>query len=179
MREFFCKFDDAKVRPKRMNSKIWFLRPKKTPCTLCGSIYLPHRDRQRYCYNCKLWFHIECLLDEETAVDPDRCIDPDFTILPNPPVNTESMEEDELSQLLDRVLEGPAVRGHGGTRRFDIENNWLNTGSGVQRGVIAEWEKKDEIPGDWVRQLGEGFLEDFLGKSWTRYRCLTCGEDGL
>jgi hypothetical protein len=120
--------------------------------------------------------HVECLLDEEGNTPAQ---DDDFILVANPPVNTATMEEDDLWPLLDKVLEGPTVRGHGGTHKFDWENNWLNTGSGVQISAISSWKNEGVIPGDWEKSLGELFLEDFLGKSWTRYICTTCGLDTL
>jgi hypothetical protein len=168
MGPYFKEFDDSLAAPARMNSKIWFHRSSKVLCKSCQEPYAPHQDRQRYCDTCKSWYHVRCLQD--LATDGDLV---DFDLTANQPIDTESREDNGLPQIFYAVLAGPNVRGHGGV--YNWENNWLVTGSGVQKGMIAEWMEEGECPETWLELLGEGFLEDFLvGKSWKFYSCPTC-----
>jgi hypothetical protein len=73
-----------------------------------------------------------------------------------------------------RVLERPSVRGHAG--RFTLDNTWLITGSGVQKKVIRQWKEEGGVPNNWVKELGENFLEDFLEKDWKKFTCCKGGQ---
>ena len=167
MDDFFRHFDDSMHNPPRMNSQIWFHRQNKTPCQPCGEEYVPHCDRQRYCYSCQTWIHTRCL-DGENAY-------PDFDIPPNQGVlDVATLGGDGLPSVFGEVLSRPTVRGHGG--EFLFADCWLNTGSGVQKALIEEW-KAGTLPGDWLKQLGENFLEEFvIGKSWRWYSCCLCSS---
>jgi hypothetical protein len=174
MGSFFRSFDDSLLEPRRMNSKIWFKRPVKKPCRVCNGPYLPHQDRQRYCPTCQEWLHVGCMDDGFEAGTLDYTLAPDH--VPDP----STLTNEELLALCERVLEKPSVRGHGGTYdTYDWDNNWLNTGSGVQKGIIRRWKEEGAVPDDFVKELGENFLQDFLSKSWITYVCPTCGEQGI
>jgi hypothetical protein len=101
---------------------------------------------------------------------------PDFDIPPNQGIlDTESLGDDGLPSILKEVLSRPTVRGHGG--EFTFEDCWLNTGSGVQKAMIEKWKVDGTVPGDWLKQLGENFLEEFvIGKTWKRYPCILCSS---
>lgn len=167
---YFREFDDSIPNPSRQNSKIWFHRRTKTVCSVCESTYKPHRDRQRFCHECALWFHLSCLGGDKSA-------EIDFEPTNNQgELEVEKLGEDGLPAVFGEVLRGPTTRGHGGD--YDFDNNWLNTGSGAQKGLIAKWRGEGVCPEDWLNQLGENFLQDFLiGKSWTVYNCPTCGGE--
>jgi len=78
---------------------------------------------------------------------------------------------DELQGILDEVLKGSMVWGHG-EGGYNFDNNWLNTGSRVQRGLIVGWKLVGVIPEMWSQELGENFLKDFLEEiSWKSYVC--------
>lgn len=174
MGNFFRSFHDGILEPPRMNSQIWFERRTKTPCPPCGLCYCPHQDRQRYCSTCSAWIHISCLDD---SFGPQSL---DYTISPDPVVDPANLNAPELLALCEKVLEGPSVRGHGGSyETYDWDNNWLNTGSGVQKGLIRAWKEEGAVPADWEKGLGENFLQDFLKKSWTTYTCPSCGLSGI
>ena len=167
---YFREFDDSIPNPPRMNSQIWFHRHTKTPCTVCGKIYKPHRDRQRFCHQCASWFHLGCL-------GGDKSDEVDFESMNNQgELEEKKLGADGFPAVFGDVLRGPTTRGHGGSYNFD--NNWLNTGSGVQKDLITKWRDEGVCPGDWLAKLGENFLRDFLiGKSWTVYTCPTCGDE--
>jgi hypothetical protein len=168
MRQYFRVFDDSLANPPRMNSKIWFHRVAKTLCTVCNNPYLPHLERQRYCHDCKEWIHLGCLTFEGDNLFPDFEVPSNQGVL-----DIEKLGEDGVPQILDAVLSRPTVRGHGGI--YDLENNWLNTGSGVQKGLIQIWKGEGRVPENWLEELGEGFLEDFIiGKSWKLFPCIRC-----
>jgi len=58
---------------------------------------------------------------------------------------------------------------------YNFDNNWLNTGSGVQKGLISEWKEARLLPETWSQALGEDFLTDFLEwVSWKLYACPLC-----
>ena len=46
--------------------------------------------------------------------------------------------------------------GHGGI--YDFDNNWLNTGSGVQKGLISKW-REEVCPDKWEKQSGRIFTK--------------------
>lgn len=167
LEDWFRIFDDSLADPPRANSQIWFYRPTKTPCSSCQKDYHPHIDRQRYCYNCSKWFHVQCTEDHTV-------IFPDFTVVTNPPeLDTEISGEDGLPLILEEIISRPAVRGHGG--RFSFDDCWLNTGSGVQKALAIKWREENDLPEDWLAQLGEKFLEEFvIDKNWKWFRCSFC-----
>lgn len=168
MRWYFQEFNDSIPNPPRMNSKIWFYRRTKASCPICLDFYRPHLDRQRFCHGCEQWFHLGCLGDEsEDGVD--------FEVSPNQgDLDIVAVGEDGSPAVFDEVLGGPTVRGHGGV--YIWENNWLNTGSGVQKGLIQGWRVAGRVPDDWESLLGENFLGDFLvGKTWKSFHCPSCG----
>jgi hypothetical protein len=169
MRNYFRVFDDSLANPVRMNSQIWFRRVTKTPCTVCNRPYLPHLERQRYCHDCKEWIHLSCLTAEGDNPFPD------FKVVSNQQVlDIEKLGEDGVPKILDAVLSRPTVRGHGGI--YDFDNNWLNTGSGVQKELVLKWKGRGRVPENWLELLGENFLEDFvIGKSWKSFPCIKCG----
>jgi uncharacterized protein YcnI len=75
--------------------------------------------------------------------------------------------------IFDDILSRPTVRGHGGNFRF--KDCWLNTGSGVQKGLVEKWKADGILPQDWLKDLGENFLEEFVvSKEWKRYNCPLC-----
>jgi hypothetical protein len=119
-----------------------------------------------------MWFHLKCLGDV-IRDDGDPMID--YNIPTNPkPLNLEVFNPFGFPAIMDEVLERPTVRGHGGKYNFD--NNWLNTGSGAQQGMIKEWIKKEAFPNNWLERLGENFLPDFvIEKNWKFYACPLCG----
>jgi len=157
-----------------MNSKIWFSRESQTQCTVCSDPYKPHKDRERYCYSCRLWFHLQCLGD----VVGDDLGDPtiDFlTCTTEETIDVEEESEDGFPAIFNDVIQRPTVRGHGG--KYNWDNNWLNTGSGVQKGLIAKWREEDSYPDGWLKLLGENFLEDFvIEKRWKFYECPRCAR---
>ena len=169
MRNYFCEFDDSLHNPPRMNSQIWFHRVTKTPCQICRQTYRPHLDRQHHCGVCQEWYHLHCL-----GVDVKE-EEQDFEEVPNPGLpDFETLGEDGLPAIFKRICDGPTVRGHGG--EYDWANNWLNTGSGVQIGLIEDWRNSGRVPEDWLKMLGENFVEDFvMGKVWKWYSCPVCG----
>jgi hypothetical protein len=168
MRKFFREFDDSLPNPLRMNSKIWFHRATRTVCTACTLIYRPHKDRQRYCYGCQKWYHLGCLGDGGGGDEEDFTIPEDKGEL-----DVDILGKGDFPLIWEEVLQGPTVRGHGGV--YVWSNNWLNTGSGVQKGLIEGWKREGSYPDDWRVELGEDFLEDFvIGKSWNWYPCPTC-----
>ncbi|KAF8799110.1 hypothetical protein BYT27DRAFT_7202127 [Phlegmacium glaucopus] len=174
MRWYFRVFNDSSPTPPRMNSQIWFLRQERTKCTICQGDYNPAIDQQRYCYECQLWFHDGCLGD--VVVGLDWATDQDYLVIDQEEeLDKEMLGDDGLPAIFDQVLQGPTVRGQAG--EYDFDNNWLNTGSGVQKGLIEDWQKQEQCPEDWLEQLGENFLEDFLGgKTWKFYACPICSS---
>jgi len=58
-------------------------------------------------------------------------------------INVEE-SEDGFPAIFNDVIQLPTVRGHGGEYNWD--NNWLTTGSGVQKGLIARWREQDSYP---------------------------------
>jgi hypothetical protein len=167
MGPYFMEFNDSLPDPPRMNSQIWFHRETKVPCVVCNDTYAPHEDRQRYCDSCNKWYHVHCLSDPPPPKN-------DFREVAKVPIDIEILAENNLPEVFLGVLAGPTVRGHLGSYKFD--NNWLNTGSGVQKAMIAEWTEEERLPQTWLKLLGEKFLEDFLvGISWNFYDCPTCG----
>jgi hypothetical protein len=91
-------------------------------------------------------------------------------------LDIEGFNFDGFPAILEEVLEMPTVRGHRGD--YDFDNNWLTTGSGVQKGLINKWFGKDSelLPTKWLEELGEDFLEDFvIDKTWKFYQCPLCG----
>ena len=117
---------------------------------------------------CGGWVHLGCL--EGGGEDEE-----DFEVPANQgTLDIETVGEDGSPAVFDQVLGGPTVRGHGGV--YDWNNNWLNTGSGVQKGLVEEWRASGSVPDDWVSRMGENFLEDFvIGKSWKFFPCPSCG----
>ena len=176
MRSFFQEFDDSLPDPPRINSQTWFHRRVKTPCMVCNAPYAPHRDRQRYCYTCNCWYHIKCLGDVvgEDSKSGDHSESLDFNVSDNQgTLDIESLDSDGFPTIFSDVLKSPTVRGHGGVYNWD--NNWAITGSGVQKSLIESWRQEGDCPEDWLKMLGENFLEDFIiGKSWKFYTCPTC-----
>jgi hypothetical protein len=173
MGPYFVEFDDSLPNPPRINSQVWFHRESKVLCSVCDEPYRPHIDRQRYCYSCNKWYHVDCL-KPRLPIDPE---DPaglvDFHETTNNPIDIEKLEEDNLPEVFWAVLAGPTVRGHYGS--YEFGNNWLNTGSGVQKALIAEWMEEGTCPESWMKLLGENFLTDFLvGISWKFYDCPAC-----
>ena len=164
--DFFRVFDNSLPNPPRMNAQIWFTHEFRTPCSPCEGHYLPHLDRQCYCIQCNKWIHIRCLgVDEPTY--------PDFDPTPNQGFLDTETTRDGLPLIFDDVLSRPTVRGHGGD--FKFEDCWLNTGSGVQKGLIERWKADGKVPDDWLKQFGERFLEEFvLEKNWKWYTCCIC-----
>jgi hypothetical protein len=172
MQDFFRVFDDSIPNPPRMNSQIWFYRPTKSLCPECNGPYLLHEDRQRFCDSCMSWFHVKCLHGFSEDNDDDSV---DYMV-PNVqrPLDIDTLNNEGFPAIMDGVLENPTVRGHGG--HYDFDNNWLNTGSGVQKGLIKDWYKEDSYPHEWLEELGENFLQDFvIEKSWKFYGCPLCG----
>lgn len=164
----FQEFDDSLSEPPRISSKIWFHRTTKALCKKCEEPYLPELDRQRYCDSCRSWYHVRCLINPSPEVDPK-----DYDKTKHQAIDTVSLGEDGLPEIFDAVLAGPNVRGHGGKYKWD--NNWAITGSGVQKGLIAEWKDVGQVPENWLELLGEGFLKNFLvGRCWKFYPCPTC-----
>jgi hypothetical protein len=146
---------------------------------MCTEFYHVEDDRQRFCHTCHQWFHVRCLRGDDHVGGGDEDEDDeeiDFNLSSNQGVvNTTKLGADGLPSIFDDVLRGPTVRGHAGQYNFD--NNWLNTGSGVQKALIREWKAAGTCPDDWLAQLGENFLEDFtVGKVWENYICATCGS---
>ncbi|KAF8805099.1 hypothetical protein BYT27DRAFT_7213380 [Phlegmacium glaucopus] len=171
MRSYFRLFDDSSPTPTCMNSQIWFLRRRRTKCTICQGDYHPEVDLQHYCHDCELWFHNGGLGD--VAVGSDWPRNQEYLVADEEEeLDTETLGDDGLPAIFDQVLQGPTIRGHGG--EYDVDNNWLTTGSGVQKGLIEGWQKEEQCPEDWLAQLGENFLEDFLGKTWKLYTCPKC-----
>jgi hypothetical protein len=154
-----------------MNSQIWYYRPNRTPCSLCDNTYIPHDDRQRFCYHCREWFHIHCLLGED---EPNGLHD--FSdIDDHGPLDTTTLGQEGFPLVFEEVVSRPAVRGHGGD--YSYNNNWLTTGSGVQKALISKWTLVEkEVPEDWMKQLGENFLEDFVWKTWEMFSCVKCSD---
>ena len=127
MDTFFKSFDDSSHNPAWFNSQIWFHRKMKTPCPPCGRDYLPHHDRQHYCYNCEKWIHISCLDSGEGDL-----LYLDFNLqLNQESLNIQKLGEDGLPLIFNEVLSKLTVRGHGG--QFSFEDSWLYTGSEVQK----------------------------------------------
>jgi hypothetical protein len=173
MRSYFVIFDDSLPDPPQMNSQIWFHRPTKTQCPICQLCYLPHQHRQHYCHDCKQWVHVSCIGEAIRSSSTHSPLDWE------PTSNQGSIDNDWLADgwpaIFDDVLRGPTVCGHHGN--YDVDNNWLNTESGVQKGLIAMWREEGEYPEDWLRRFGECFLEDFLvGKSWKFFACPQCSQ---
>lgn len=172
---YFRTFDDSIPDPPRMNSQIWFSRECKSKCTICGDLYKPHKDRERYCYSCRLWFHLQCLGDVVGDDFGDPTID-FLTRTTEETIDVEEEGEDGFPAIFNDVIQQPTVRGHGGEYNWD--NNWLNTGSGVQKGLIARWREEDSYPDDWLKLLGENFLQDFvIEKRWKFYACPCCARN--
>jgi hypothetical protein len=169
MGNFFRPFDNSLLEPTRMNSQIWFERRTKTICRPCKDYYAPHQDQQHYFSGCKEWIHIQCL-DEDFG--PGSL---DYTASFNPVIDPSTLPNDQLLEFLElceQFLDGPTVWGHGGMyETYNWNNNWVNTGSSVQKGLVRRWQEARVVPADWVKSLGEDFLEDFLEKDWVFYIC--------
>lgn len=169
LEDWFRIYDDSLPDPPRFNSQIWFIRMTKTPCESCKTEYLPHIDRQRYCYSCNKWMHVSCLerdFDEEAY--------PDFEIpSQQEDLDLKTLGDDGHPLIFEEIISGPTVRGHGGHYRF--EDCWLITGSGVQKALVQKWREEGELPEDWLEKLGENFLEEFvIEKKWKWFRCTFC-----
>lgn len=178
-RWYFQEFDDDIPDPPRMNAQIWFSRSKETRCTVCISPYKPHKHRQRYCHSCQLWFHLQCLgnVVGDDSSEPPATIDfyPCDTASEEA-VDIEAVGEDGFPAIFNDVVQQPTVRGHGGV--YDWDNNWLTTGSGVQKGLIAKWREEGICPDDWLKLFGENFLQDFIiEKRWKFYACPSCARN--
>lgn len=172
---YYRTYDDAIPNPPRMNSKIWFSRRLKTQCNVCLEIYKPHKDRQRYCYACRLWFHLQCVGDAVGNDFGDPKID-FHTRTTEGTIDIEAEGDDGFPVIFNEVIQQPSVRGHGGEYNWD--NNWLITGSGVQKGLIARWREEDCYPDDWLKLFGENFLQDFvIEKRWKFYACPHCASN--
>lgn len=183
MGPYFQEWRDDNPSPQRINSKTWFHRLSRTPCPTCDEEYDPELDRQRYCVECKVWYHVECLgennldveeddsNDAEDAEDADDAEDAeDKEVLQL--VDVEELDAEGLPKAWEVVLEAPTVRGHHGVYNFD--NNWLNTGSGTQKRLVEEWKAEKRAPDDWMVQLGENFLTDLASIRFKRYTCVNC-----
>ena len=91
---------------------------------MCSNPYKPHKDRQHYCYTCRLWFHLQCLGDtvgdefgDPTIAFYTRTTDSEET------VDFEAEDENDFPAIFN-IIQQPTVRGHGGELNWD--NNWLN-----------------------------------------------------
>jgi len=154
-----------------MNSQIWFHRPSKTKCTVCELFYIPHQDCQLYCHSCNLWFHLGCL----GVDDPKDLAHDHIPSINQPPLDVDKLGEDGFPAVFEEVLWGPTLRGHWDDYdNYDWDNNWFNTGSGVQA-LMRQWVGEGACPDDWLAQLGEIFLEDFRAVHWKFFTRPTCG----
>lgn len=87
----------------------------------------------------------------------------------------EDLDDVGLQAISLQVLSCPTVRGHNGF--YDFQNNWLVTGSGTQKQLIQQWGESGVYPNDWLKSLGEEFLEDILEfKRWHWYKCPGCSS---
>ncbi|KAF8219101.1 hypothetical protein L208DRAFT_1343335 [Tricholoma matsutake] len=150
-----------------MNSQIWFIRRTKTPCPVCEEFYVPHEDRQRYCYPCGVWMDIECIGEDDDS--------PDFEVPSNQGTLDIETLRDGFPEILNEVMRRPTVRGH--MDEYNFNNNWATTGSGSQQGLIQEWRDGGALPENWLALLGESFLWDFvIEKTWKAYSCPRCSR---
>lgn len=164
MGPYFKEWSDGDGHPPRINSQTWHRRLARTPCTECKKPYLPAMDRQRFCEDCDLWYHIECLGEQgEVDFDPPE-VDAE--------VDASAVDEEGLPAVWKSVLAAPTVRGHNG--EYDFESSWLITGSGTQKKIIKDSMESKEVPDGWEALFGENFLADLLSKDFRAYKCPNC-----
>ena len=110
-------------------------------------MYSPSQGRQRFCTKCGMWNHEKCLqvTQEETLLQG----------------------ENELEKLANL----PIVRGW----NEETHSSWELTGSGYRVAAVREWLRAGRAPDSWRKKVNSRWVDEVLGKMWSRYTCSQCG----
>ncbi|KAF8324809.1 hypothetical protein F5887DRAFT_1086013 [Amanita rubescens] len=113
----------------------------------CGTIYSPSQGRQRFCVKCGMWNHERCsqVLQEQSLLEGEN-------------------ELEKLSNL-------PIVRGW----NANTHSSWELTGSGYRVAAVREWLRTGDVPHNWKKKVNNRWVDEVLGKMWSRYACHQCG----
>lgn len=119
------------------------------PSCICGRLYIPQEEHQRYCTDCEKWIHVTCT----SLKTPDGPPDLDKT-------------------KFERLLHVPIMRGQGeGEGRL-----WTLVGTSLKLRKVREWVEKGGPPEKWRELLRPEFVDDMVEKTWARYDCPGCGK---
>ncbi|KAF8329670.1 hypothetical protein F5887DRAFT_1082365 [Amanita rubescens] len=161
-----CKiiyFDDTEPLQDLVNVNEWFYRLEATfgsrrgsnvpkikginASCICGQMYCPQADRQRFCKGCNQWFHEGCM----------------------GPAAAQQDESEGSQTTLNLMKKVPFYRGYGG--EGDSGFFWEIVGSYRRLNRFRNWVKNDRVPQDWEKLLDKKFVQQVLLQTWVYYRC--------
>lgn len=159
-------------------------------CRKCKGIYDPDVDEQRFCRECKVWIHEECM----SAKNRSQVYEPgDYhkTEKLLKLINTDGFDSIDTARLLRRLRKAmpdvPVMRGHFTKgrepllpteadmhiRQLTQTRSWATTGTGRMIETWREWEKTT-FPPDWVALLGQSFVLFVLQSRFKYFKCPSC-----
>jgi len=132
----------------------------------CRSPYNPDLHIMRWCSNCRVWLHNDCLKNSKSKRSSYLCPDP----LPTPPVASSKRINKSFLKNLSSLAHCPIVKG----QEFGVVGNFqhvIRAKSLLQQ--MASEGDSFIVPKDWKEQLGlTGNTRPNINKWRT---CPTCG----
>jgi hypothetical protein len=112
-------------------------------------MYSPAMDHQRYCKDCKKWFHDHCIkLWEDLS----------------------GLKADGPEHILMETV--PVMRGCNGREG----RSWDTVGNGRKLLAFHISTSRGDFPSNWKKKLGSSFVKGVTTNQWNKYKCPQCKE---